>query len=136
MSFIQRMHDLLKKKYKEKKIIEDKIKKILIKKTIIQNSNQFSWYYHSWAVIRLCPQYIIEEELNWENTSQTVAEITPEFVKSDYFNWKDASWAVVHHCPENLDLNKANLQNIIEHSTQYKNMSLKEIKHRAIINKI
>ena len=94
--------------------IEKKIHKILLEKKILYINDKFSWKTHSRAVAHYCPQHIDPDKFNWEKNSYTVLLC----------------------CPQKLDLNKASLQNIKEKSHRYKNMSLKEIKNLAVINKL
>ena len=104
-------------------ISEEKIKEKLInnksfkKNTLLWTSlhkNPFSWTFFSTAVLQYCPEYFDPEK----------------------FNWNSYSWAIIHYRPEFLDFNKANLKNITQNLTKYKDMSLKEIKKRAILNRL
>ena len=135
-----------------------KIRKILIKNRVLWWYEIFSWKKHSFYVAKHCPEYFDPNKFNWKEHSWFVAEFCPQHLDTDKYNWKRDSWAItcycpqhfnsnkfnweaysctlIEFCPEKLDINKANLENILKSFPEYYNMSLKEIKHSVLINKI
>ena len=135
-----------------------KIRKILIKNRVLGWYEIFSWKKHSFYVARFCPKYSNIKKFNWEEYSYSIAKYCPQYFDTNKFNWKEHSWAItcycpqhfdskkfnwevysctiIGFCPEKLDINKANLENITKYFSQYKNMTLEEIKKTAILNKI
>ena len=51
------------------------------------------------------------------------------------FCWEKHSYLVLRYCPKKLDINNANYENIISYFPIYKNMSLIEIRIKAIITR-
>ena len=115
--------------------LEQKIGKILRKKSQLNNMN-FNWYSYSSIVAKYCPQYIDPKKFNWKNGSSAIAQHCPKYFDTNKYNWEFHSWAVIAYCPEKADINKINLENILISFPQYKDMSLKEIKERAILSKL
>ena len=100
------------------------------------HAERFSWEIHSEYLAKYCPQYFNPDEYNWTECSEYLAKYCPQHFDSDKYDWEYDSWAVVQYCPEKFDINKANLKNIIKYLPEYRNMSLEEIKQKAILNKI
>ena len=122
------------------------------------NMSSFNWENYSWLVIKYCPQYFDPDKFNWKEDSDFVAEFCPQHFDtnkynwkrdskfiieycpqhfdSNKFNWEEHSWIIIKSCPQKLDINKANLENIIRNIPKYRDMSLKEIKQHAILNKL
>ena len=115
---------------------EQKIEKLLIKKKILCDKESFSWDEHSDYVAIFCPQLLNIKKYDWKNWGREIAEHCPQHFDTNKYNWRNHSWAVIKYCPEKLDTSKANLKNILEIFPQYKNMSLEEIKKKAILNKL
>ena len=99
-------------------------------------NENFTWEYYSYLLCEYCPQYFDPNKFNWKDHSHYLAEFCPEHMDINKYNWKDDTWAVLGYCPEKLDLKKASLEDIIKGYPQYSAMSLKEIKQRAILNKL
>ena len=108
----------------------------ILKKNKVKNWHKFSWKRTSYLVPIYCPEYFNPSKFNWEKYSWAVPWFSPQHFNSKKYNWEDNSWAIIHYRPELLDVNKADLKNIIETFPKYKGMSLKEIKKKAILNKL
>ena len=138
---------------------ELKIEKILREKKAIHPYGTFSWEKNSWSIAEYCPEYFNTNKYNWKNHSWAIAKYCPEKLDPDKFNWKDDSHSILKYCPHKMDTTKANLKNIIKYLlsvpeydvsninennlikkwetlTNLKNISLEEIKEKAILNKI
>ena len=97
---------------------------------------RFLWEYHSGLVTKYCPEYLDLNKYNWKKYSWAIIQYCPEHFDTNKYHWKTHTWAVIKYCPEKLDTSKANLKNILQIFPQYKNMSLEEIKQKAILNKL
>ena len=100
------------------------------------NPNKFNWKSESFYIVEYCPQHFNSNKYNWKKDSDSLVQFCPQLFNSKKYNWKIDSWAVIKYCPEKLDINKANLNNIIRKYPKYKDMTLKRIKQIAILNKI
>ena len=118
-------------------LLNNKKFKIEYPSTWIQiNKNKFSWKTHSWVIPKFCNQLFDSNKYNWKEFSYYVSNYAPNLLNQEQYNWKNDSWGIVLYCPEKLDINKAYIPNIIETLPEYKNMSLKQIKTQAILNKL
>ena len=104
--------------------LEEEITEKLINNKSFKKNNNFYW------------GALYKNPFSWKYYSSAVLEYCPEYFDTNKYNWKKDTWAVVHYYPELLDLNKANIENIFEWFPKYKGMSLKEIKEKAILNKL
>ena len=133
-----------------------KIKEIL-KAKIVPYMGELSWKTHSDLIIKNCPELVDPELYNWENNSWLIIEYAKHLFDKQKYDWKNESayliqtknydlidpellnWEeikfkdsisinILENCPENLHVEKANLNIIIEKYTNYKDLSLKEIK--------
>ena len=147
-----------KKESKQEQALNEEIRAILIKEEILEEYVQFQIYTDSEYIPEHCPKYIKNKFFNWKDASGHVAKYAPEYMDANKFNWENHgvyipqycpehldtnkynwekySFTVVIYCPEKLDLNKASLKNITEYLSQYKNMTLEEIKQKAILKKL
>ena len=109
---------------------------ILVKKEVIDDYKTFKIYTDSKLIPQYCPEYTKNNFFNWNNASAEVARFSPEYINPTKYNWENYSWAVVQYCPEKLDINKGSYANIVRRFNEYQNLSLKEIKAQAILNKV
>ena len=135
--FLESVYYLLdKKESKKERDINIEIENILRPEGTHMHGVPFKIKTDSKLIPKNATEFIKSEFFNWKDTSTEVAAFAPQYINPNKFNWKESSWAVIKYCPEKLDIKKASLDNIIYYYPQYKNMTLKETKAQAIINKI
>ena len=76
------------------------------------------------------------DEFEWEDYSDTIVKYLPQYISHSEFDWLQYSHLVLKLHPTELDINKACIDDIIHHYPKFENMSLKQIKKQAIINKL
>ena len=78
----------------------------------------------------------LKRKIFWKKASSILAMTYPNLINPDMYNWETSSWAIIKYCPQKLDIQKANLENILVSFPEYKGLTLKEIKKKTLLKKV
>ena len=102
----------------------------------IWGTDKFNWENHSFYIPLYLPEEIKNPNFNWEFASFMVVLEQPNYIDKEKLNWSQCTELIAKKYPEKLCIQNSEKKSIIKIYPQYKDLTLKEMITKIILEKI